>query len=510
MPKRAHAIIIGAGYGGLALANLLARRGYAVSVYEKNATPGGRIAVTTRQGFTFDLGPSWYLMPEVFEQYYHLFGQSATERLALKRLTPAYKVFFEQQPPLTIAGDLASDSATFEEIEPGAANNLRRYVQKSSHIYSVATGSFLYSNFERPLRLILRHAWLLASTTLISLDRLVSRYFRDTRLKQILEYQAVFLGNSPYQLPGIYSLMSKLDFETGVFYPTKGMPSLAADLLTLTPEATITYHYDSPVKRILHAKKKATGIELESGEKIAADIVISNADLHHTETKLLDRSVQTYPESYWKNRQPSPGGLVISLGIKGALPELSHHSLLFVDAWKENFDAIYTKKQLPETASLYICNPSKSDPSLAPDGHETLFILAPIPAGVSLTQEELEQAAERYIAQCARMLAVPDLAERIVVRHLFTPSDFSQQYNAWLSNAFGGESHLLRQSALLRTRNTSKKLHNLYYVGAGTLPGVGLPMCLISAQQTFKKIEGIKKDGPLDPQDIMPADDVAQ
>lgn len=499
------AVIIGAGYGGIALATLLANRGYDVHVFEKNDTPGGRISVLKKDGFTFDLGPSWYLMPEIFNDYYELFGKSATDRLQIKRLTPGYRVFFENTTPITVQGDTGKDAATFDALESGAGTQLQRYIKRSSEIYKVATGDFLYSNFERPLRLVMKHAWLLASTTTRSLDSLVSGYFKDDRIKKILEYQAVFLGNSPYELPAIYSLMSKLDFESGVFYPSRGMPSLIHDLIDLLPAGKIQYHYNTPVEQILvNEKGEAEGVTLSDGTVVDANIVISNADLHFTETRLLKPQHRSFPEKYWSKRQSSPGGLVISLGVKGELPELTHHSLLFVEKWKENFEAIYKTKTIPETASLYICNPSKSDPSLAPEGHENLFILAPIPSGVSLEDAELDTVVDRYIGQTAQMIGVPDLHERIVTKNIFTPSDFEKQYNAWDFNAFGGESHLLFQSAPLRTRNKSKKVKNLYYVGAGTYPGVGLPMCLISAQQTYKRIEGLAYDGPLLSSDIQP------
>lgn len=495
-------IIVGAGYAGIALANLLAKAGYRVVVYEKNAEAGGRIAVTKQDGFTFDLGPSWYLIPEAFEQYYKLFDTSATKRLDLIRLTPGYRVFYEKKPPITITGDIDQDRKTFESIEPGSGQKLKKYLLLSDRLYHKAINHFLYTNFERPVRLFLRHGWLISLMSTISLDRHVSRYISDIRLKQILEYQAVFLGNSPFELPAIYSLMSTLDFTSGVFYPRRGMPSLVEDLQNLDTTGNITYCYNSPVAKILTSSDQATGIQLADGSHHAADIVVSAADLHFTETKLLDKSAQTFPRSSWKRRQPSPGALVISLGISGQIPELTHHSLFFVNAWKRNFEAIYRDKTIPENPSIYVCNPTKTDPGLAPDGHENLFILIPLPAGVKLTHKDQTSLAHRTIIQLAKMANIPDLTERIVTQKIFGPSDFSERYNAWQYNAFGGESHLLSQSALLRRSNKSKKIKNLFYTGAGTRPGVGLPMCLISAEQTFKRIMNIKKDGPLTQEDF--------
>lgn len=495
------AVIIGAGYGGIALANLLARDGYQVDVFEKNSTPGGRIAVARQDGFTFDIGPSWYLMPEVFERYYGYFGASAMERLDLQRLSPGYRVFFENDEPITIQGAVEQDADTFESIESGAGNKLRRYVADSAHTYEVALRHFLYTNFDRLSDLlsfdVLRNAPRMLALATRPLDTLVRRSFTDSRLQRILEYHMVFLGSSPYAAPALYSLMSTLDFNSGVFYPKAGMYKLVEDLIALGDSEHITYHYDSEVTAILSEGRTATGIGLANGSVHMADLVVSAADLHFTETALLPRELQTYPDRYWRRRQPGPSGFVVALGIKGQLPQLLHHNLYFVDDWKGNFSAIYDKKVAPDHASMYVCNPSKSDPSLAPAGAENLFILVPFPSGVRLSADATETLAHTYVETFAHIIGEDDLEDRIMTRFIMGPADFERLYRAWEYNAFGGESHILGQSALFRTKNKSSKLDNLYYTGAGTLPGIGLPMCLISAEQTYKRITGIKRGGPL-------------
>jgi len=496
-----HVIIVGAGYGGIALANLLGRAGYKVSVYEKNSTVGGRIAAIRQEGFTFDLGPSWYLMPEVFEQYYALFGASAHDELDLIRFSPGYKVYFEHDDPVTIMGSVDEDAHTFEAIEKGAGKKLHRYVRTSTMIYSASTQRFLYDNFNNLLRFlrpdVLRMAPLMLRMVMRPLDAYVSKYFTDPRLKKILEYHMVFLGSSPFQAPALYTLMSHLDFRSGVYYPRRGMMSLPENLVKLGQEYDITYHTDSPVVRIDVQDGKAAGVEMADGTTCHADIVVSNADLHFTETQLLAPEYQSMPESYWKKRQSGPSALLISLGIKGELPQLLHHSLFFVDDWKENFTSIYETKHIPASASMYICNPTKTDPLLAPDGHENIFLLVPLPAGVNLGDDEHASLADRMIDTFANVIGEPELRARIVTRHVFGPQEFAKTYNAWEYNAFGGESHLLRQSAIFRTPNKSKKVKNLYYVGAGTMPGIGLPMCLIGAQLVYERIAGIRTGGPL-------------
>ena len=256
----------------------------------------------------------------------------------------------------------------------------------------------------------------------------------------------------------------------------------------------VTYQYAAPVTHIEGADGTVSGVTLQDGTTATADIVVSNADTYFTETRLLAPEHQTYPERYWQKREAGPSALLLYLGVKGALPEIEHHSLLFVDAWRENFEAIYHTHQVPESASIYLARPSATDPTVAPPGHEALVVLVPLPSGISLSDKEQEQLAEAYVAQIARMTGVDDLASRIVSRTIVGPDDFARNFNAWRSTALG-PSHTLRQSALFRTGNKSKKLRNLYYVGGSTLPGIGLPMCLIGAELVYKHIAGDTRGG---------------
>lgn len=500
--------IIGAGYGGLALAALAARAGYTVTVYETHATPGGRTGLQEQDGFRFDTGPSWYLMPEVFEQYYQLFGRDAATELNLLRLTPGYKVFFEHDDPITIQGDLEKDAQVFEKLEPGAGAKLVSYVAKSKRAYSLALKHFLYTNFQRPTELfhldILKNAPAMLALVSQPIDRYVSRTFHDRRLKQLLEYHMVFLGSSPFQAPALYSLMSVLDFSSGVYYPRNGMYSLIENLYDLAVSLGVTFKFSRPVRSIGIENGAIKGVELTEGKTVLHDIVVSGADLHFTETELVPPPYQSFPERYWRKRQPGPGALLISLGIKGALPQLQHHNLLFVDEWRDNFRAIYEDHVIPEHASLYVCNPTKTDPSVAPPDHENIFILVPLPSGVVLDETEQTKLVARFIGQFGAMVDAGDLASRITTQYVFGPNDFITQYHSWQAGALGGQSHLLFQSALFRTPNRSKKVKNLYYVGAGTTPGIGLPMCLMSAQLVMKRIVGDTHAGPLRPEQLTP------
>lgn len=493
-------IIIGAGIGGIATANLLAKAGYLVEVFEKNAASGGRAGTASADGFTFDTGPSWYLMPEVFEQYYRLLGTTTDKELSLVRLSPAYKVFFEQQPPVIITGDAAIDEQTFEAIETGAGKKLQRYIEDGNNVYRLSLKHFLYTNFLRPTELvrleILRSGLSLLRRATTNLHRYVAKSFRDQRLQQILEYPMVFLGSSPYQAPAIYSLMSALDFREGVFYPQGGMYTIIESLMRHSQALGVQYHFNQPVTEILTQRRRAMGVKTADNKTHTADIVISNADLHFTETVLVPEQDRSFPAHYWKRQQAGPSALLMYLGVSGQLPTLQHHNLFFVDDWKKNFEAIYDDRFIPKKASIYICKPSATDPSVAPSGSENVFVLVPLPADTPLSASQLETYADRYLEQIERMTGVNDLRSRITYRRLFGPNEFSDTFNAWQGTALG-PSHILKQSALFRTPNKSKRLDNLYYTGGFTVPGIGLPMCLIGAELVYKRVIRDNTGGPL-------------
>ncbi len=491
----AKVLIIGAGIGGLATANLFAQDGHEVEVIEKNPQLGGRAGQFTKDGFTFDTGPSWYLMPEVFEKYYNLLGTSANQELDLIKLSPAYKVYSgdsSERAPITITGDLKHDSRTFEAIEPGAGVALKKYVANSTRTYKVALKYFLYSNFENKTSLITKEILkqskdfiTLAST---SMHSYVKKYFKNPQLQQILEYPTVFLGSSPYSAPAIYSLMSSLDFDEGVFYPKGTMYAITESLVSLGKKLGVSYRTDTTISEIIinPETKTAIGVRTADGKTVSADIVISNADLHFTETTLLQKQFQSFPEKYWNSKEASPSALLMYIGVEGKVPEFEHHTLLFTDDWHYNFKSIFKDKVIPKPASLYISKTSQSD-ATAPKGTENIFVLVPLPSGISISQTELEKLADSYLEQVKKTTGV-DIKSRTITRTLFGPNDFKEKYNSWQSSMLG-PSHKLTQSAFFRTPNKSKKVKNLYYVGASTVPGVGVPMCLIGAQLVHERVQ---------------------
>lgn len=487
MPKQ-RAVIIGAGAGGLALANILAKAGMHVTVYEQNEGPGGRMGILQKHGFTFDTGPSWYLMKDVFEDYFQLFGKSTADYYELERLNPGYRVFYEQGKPITISADLDENIRTFESLEPGAGKRLEQYVENGERNYHAALSYFLYNPFIR-IRSVVNADVLKAAPAFLrlfgqSLHSYVKRIFRVQILQQLLEYPSVFLGASPFNTPALYQLMSYLDFKEGVYYPKrKGMYAVTEALTDLGKELGVQYRYGESVEQIVVDGGVATGIVV-NGKKISTDLVVSNADLQFTEQNLLPQKARSFSAAYWTKRKPGPSALLMYLGVKGELPELEHHNLFFVKNWRKNFEDIYTNKKWPKQASMYVSKTSATDTSTAPRGCQNIFVLVPLPAG-GTGKTNVAKMVDHYLAQLERMSGIGDVRSRIVYKEIRTPEYFGEYFNAWQNTALG-MSHTLRQSAMLRPSVKSKKVKNLYYVGAGSQPGIGVPMCIISAQLVYK------------------------
>jgi phytoene desaturase len=519
-------IIIGAGVAGLATAALLAREGHDVEVFERRPVVGGRAGSVERDGFRFDAGPSWYLMPRVFDHFFDLLGTTSVEQLDLRILDPAYSVFSEPfqdgspTPPLVIPYGQGATEKAFELREPGAGAVLRRYLASAERAAVMAEKYFLYNPYTR-LGSLLRRDILRALPELVrllttSLGTYVARRFRDPVLRQVLGYPAVFLGASPASAPAIYHLMSALDLAEGVQYPTGGFWELVQRLRALAEAQGAKITTDADVTAIVTSagrrRRRVVGVDWRTGDGVErrspADLVVSAADLHHTETRLLPEDARTYPESWWRRRISGPGAVLVLLGVRGALPELPHHSLFFTRDWDANFEAIFGEApRIPDPASIYVCKPSHTDATVAPAGHENLFVLVPVPADPGLGHGDVdgrgspavERAADAAIAQISRWAGIPDLESRIVVRQTVGPQDFAEQYNSW-SGGMLGPAHVLRQSAMFRAPNQSRKVAGLYYAGATTAPGVGVPMCLISAELVSKRIKADHSAGPTSPQ----------
>lgn len=498
MSKRV--IVIGAGIGGLGAAGLFAKKGYEVTVLEKNPLPGGRANMFEAEGFRFDTGPSWYLAPDLFEHYYALMGEDINEHLKLTRLAPSYRIFFRDDPnPLDIHSQIERDAEAFNKIEPGAGEKLREYLDRSEYQYEIATRHFIYKNYDTIFDFF---NWRMMTegqklSVFSKMHKFVSRFFKSKKLQQVMEYTMVFLGTSPYDAPAIYNLMSHMDFNQGVFYPQGGFYSLIQSLAKIAEKNGAVIRTNSAVEKIITENGVASGVRLEDGEVIAADIVISNADIWFTETRLLDYDSQTYGKRYWESRLLAPSAFILFLGIGEKLEPLVHHNLFFSKDWRQNFSEIYDNPRLPADPSLYVCAPSKTDETVAPAGKENLFVLVPIASGLSLDESEKQQYAGKIIDLIGKEAGIGSLRDKVKYMRIYSVEDFALDYNAFKGTALG-LAHTIWQTAIFRPSNRSKKVKNLYYVGAGTNPGIGTQICLISAELVYKRVHNIKTAEPLD------------
>jgi len=516
-------IVIGGGVSGLATACLLARDGHEVTLLERNSEFGGRAGAWEKDGFTFDTGPSWYLMPEVFEHFYRMLGTTTAEQLDLVPLQPGYRIYGEptgeeptaDEPNAAIDVPSGEDAVAelFESRERGAGARVRTYLASATKTYHAAVRSFLYNPFSSwrdfASAQVLTSAPAVLPLLTRSLWSFAARRFRDLRLRQILGYPAVFLGTSPFVAPALYHLMSHMDLVDGVKYPVGGFRSFVASLTSIARESGVELLPDCDVHAISSASGAVRSVEFtRNGEaqRLYADIVVSAVDEHHTETVLLQPADRSYADKRWDAQISGPGAVLVMLGVRGTLPQLRHHTLFFSNDWHDNFDAIFASpSRIPEAPSLYVCKPSATDDDVAPAGCENLFVLVPLPAdtkigggGIDAAGDELVSlVADRAIAQISSWADIPDLSSRIIVRRTYGPADFAEQFNSFRGSALG-PAHTLAQSAFFRGVTRSRRVDGLYYTGATSVPGVGLPMCLISAELVLKHVRGDHSPGPLE------------
>lgn len=511
------AVVIGGGISGLATAGLLARDGHKVTLLEQQQQVGGRAGRWETDGFAFDTGPSWYLMPEVMDHWFKLMGTRAEAELELIRLDPAYRLF---SGPGEDAQDVRTGRADamslFESQQGGAGAALGKYLDSAELAYTLAKRHFLYDPFGTLRGLmspaVLRHAPKLLQLLTQTLDDYAARRFSHPLQQKILGYPAVFLGTSPDKAPSMYHLMSHLDLQDGVLYPQGGFMALVDAMERLVREAGVTIVTAATATAINTdndgAKSRCESVSWRDGSgqdhRTPATLVVGAADLHHLETKLLPPEQRSVPEKKWSSADPGISAVLLCLGIKGPLPQLAHHNLLFTEDWQDNFARIGNGRSLASTTSMYVCRPSATDSTVAPDGYENLFVLVPAPAlpqwgmgGIDgAGSAQVEKVADAAIAQLALWSQSADLAERIVVRRSYGPADFEANVNAWQGSALG-LAHTLRQSAFLRPGNANHKVGGLFYAGSSVRPGIGVPLCMISAEVVLKLVRGDSSAGPL-------------
>ncbi len=493
-------IIIGGGIGGLALAGMLGKAGYQVTIVEKNESVGGRARIFRDSGFMFDMGPSWYMMPDVFEHFFSVVGEDINDYYKLQKLAPSYQITLKSDgKSYKFYADMEKNKALFESIEPGAGQVLEDFLNETKWQYELSKAEFMYKNYNSirdfmTLRVMRQGAKL---PLFKKQKQIIDKKFKSEILRKALQYQTVLLGTAPGDTPGIYTLMNYVDLVLGEWYPDGGIRAVPGSLEAIARKYGAQVVLNAPVKQIVVENDVAKGVLLENGETLYADMVVSNADVHHTDTRLLPSVYQTKSDKYWDSRTLAPSAFILYLGVKGKLPQMEHHNLLFPQDWQKGFDQIFKNPQWPDDPAFYVCMPSKTDATVAPENHENLFVLVPIASGLEYTDDFAREYGDKVIAEIAQYYAIPDLTERIVVRHHYSVRDFIADYNAFKGTALG-LAHTLGQTAIFRPNNVHPKIKNMYYVGAGTNPGIGMPICLISAELAYKRIQNITYPFPLE------------
>ncbi|MFQ3320562.1 MAG: phytoene desaturase [Natronomonas sp.] len=476
-------VVVGSGFGGLSTACYLADAGLDVTVLEKNEQLGGRASQLEAEGFRFDMGPSWYLMPDVFERFFSHFDTAPTEFYDLEALDPHYRVFFKDGDSIAVTSDRDEMRDVFEAYEPGAGEALDAYLDTSETHYEVAMENFVYTDRPR-LRdwvdLDVMRAAPIGLQLLGTMDDYVADYFEHPKLKQIMQYSLVFLGGAPNNTPAIYNMMSHVDFNLGVHYPENGLRSVVDACVELGDSLGVDYVTDAEVSEIINRKDGFT-VESAAGD-FDADFVVSDADYAHTEQELLPEHERQYDEEYWASRTYAPSAFLLYLGVEGDVEPLEHHTLVLPTDWENHFEQIFDDPAWPEDPAYYLCVPSKTDDSVAPEGHSNLFALVPIAPGLDDTEETRTWYRDLVLDDIAENTGV-ELHDRIVFEELFSVSEFADRYNSTKGTALG-MAHTLRQTALLRPPHRSDACPGLYFTGSYTTPGIGVPMCLISGQHT--------------------------
>ncbi|TCW60795.1 phytoene desaturase family protein [Treponema sp. J25] len=478
-------MVIGAGFAGLTTAALLAKEGYRVTILEKCDSPGGRARLWEKDGFAFDMGPSWYLMPEVFDQYFALFGKERSQYYDLVKLKTHYTVHFERHEPVTITSDFEQTKALFETFEAGGGPRLEAYIQNAKYKYDTAMKDFLYREYRHVFQFLNKRLMTegLRLNVFQALDPYVGRYFKDVRARQILEYAMVFLGASPTNAPALYSLISYLDIADGVYFPVGGMYAIVEGLVKLCNELGVSIEYGAEVTHIDEGEGKTVSVRaLKDGQhrEYRLDAVVMCGDYAHADRELLDRNKANYSPSYWDRAVLAPSMFIAYLGLNREIPELTHHNLYFSDDWTGHFDTIFKRPAWPENPCFYLSAASKTDRRAAPPGKENLFLLVPTAPGLSDTDEVRRAYYERVLTHVERRLGIT-IRPYIQVERLFSQRDFAESYHAFKGTALG-MAHTLRQTAVFRPAMRSKKIRGLFFAGQYTHPGVGVPMTFIASQ----------------------------
>lgn len=483
--------IIGSGFSGLSAAAYTAQAGHEVHVFEKHSQPGGRARqFNTKQGYVFDMGPSWYWMPDIMEGFFSDFGHQTFDFFRLISLNPQFEIVFDDEK-IAIPEKYDDLKKLFEETERGSGAKLDQFMQSAKFKYEVGMKDFVnkpchnWREFISPK--IAKSA--LKLDLLSNFRSYVAKYFKSQKLRTLMEFPVIFLGASPKSIPALYSLMNYGGYALGTHYPIGGFYQLVLAMQKVAESQGAVFHFNHNVEKINTKNNKITSLSI-NGKYYEFDAVIASSDYHHTET-LLPESLRNYNESYWKNRTFAPSCLIYYLGIKEKIPNLKHHTLFFEHDLDTHIDCIYGNKKWPENPLFYCCSPSVTDQSTAPENCENLFLLMPVATGINDEEEIREKYLHQMLSRVESLTGATKLISKIEYKKSYCISDFVSDYNAYGGNAYG-LANTLNQTAVLKPKIKNKKVNNLFYTGQLTVPGPGVPPSIISGKIVAKEIDNLK------------------
>lgn len=480
-------IVIGSGFAGLASASLLAQSGFDVTILEKNDQPGGRCRVWEKDGFTFDMGPSWYWMPDVFENYFALFGKKVSDFYDLKRLDPGYRIYFGKDDEMDIPASMDELEALFEKVEPGSSKGLREFMEQAAYKYEVGMSDYVFRPSHNvgefiDFRLI-RESFRIQMFK--SLSKHVRQYFKNPKLIKLLEFPVLFLGATPQKTPALYSMMNHADLALGTWYPMGGMYQIVEAMVSIAKEQGVKFELNTEVTSIEVLGKEAHRVHTAQGA-FEAEIVVANSDYEHTDQRLLEPEYRHYSPKYWDKRAMSPSSLLFYIGLNKKIEGIKHHNLFFDRDFELHAKEIYTDPKWPTDPLFYVSCTSKTDPACAPEGGENLFILIPLAPDLVDGEDYRERYYDLVMDRLEDIIG-QNVRDAVVVKRSYAMTDFKKDYHAFKGNAYGLANTLL-QTAFLKPKLKSKKVKNLYYAGQLTVPGPGVPPSLISGQVVAREI----------------------
>jgi phytoene desaturase len=478
MKNKKNISIIGSGFSALSASCYLAQAGHVVTVYEKNANIGGRARQLKANGFTFDMGPSWYWMPDVFDRFFADFNKKTSDYYELIKLSPAYRVYYGAADFITIADNLSEIITTFEAIEKGSGIVLKDFITQAKSNYDIAIKDLVYRPGVSALELVTLETTKKVGQFFSNISQDIRKKFKNPRLIQILEFPVLFLGAKPSDTPSFYNFMNYADFGLGTWHPKTGMFDVVCAMETLARELGVTFHTNSNIEKIIVENKTAKALII-NGEKIISDLILSGADYHHTET-LLDEKYRAYSEKYWDSRVFAPSSLLFYIGFDKKIKNISHHALFFDVDFYQHAKDIYDEPKWPKEPLFYANFPSLTDKTTAPEGMESAFFLVPLAPGIKDTEALREEYFDKIIDRFER-LTQQTVKNNIIFKKSFCKNDFVSEYNSYKGNAYG-MANTLFQTAFLRPKLKSKKVNNLYFTGQLTVPGPGVPPALISGK----------------------------